>query len=147
MDRGALGPLFARLVAPGGAIVICGSSSARDGRNAWLQDYNAARRIWSDKVLWSESGKGEKTHRELMTVLAAAGFGVTGKVRIESTHEVTVSDLAQRVLTFSSSSPAALGDRMDAMLTDVEARLSPFSHRGLVTETVVAAADIATRSA
>src|ERR1043166_256401 len=47
MDRNALGPLFARLVAPGGAILVCASYSVHDGRNSWLGDYNTARRNWS----------------------------------------------------------------------------------------------------
>ena len=145
MDREALGPLFAQLVKPGGAIVICGSSSARDGRNQWLDTYNEARRAWSDERLWSEAGKGDRTHRELIGVLERLGFHVAETVRVETTHEVSVSDLAQRVLTFSSSSPAALGDKVDAMLTNIEARLSSFSHSGSVTETLVSAADIIQR--
>lgn len=145
MDREALGPLFTRLVKPGGAIVICGSSSARDGRNEWLDTYNEARRVWSDERLWSEAGKGDKTHRELIAMLERLGFHMAETVTVETTHEVSVSDLAQRVLTFSSSSPAALGDKMDAMLTDIEARLSSFSHSGSVTETLVSAADIIRR--
>ncbi len=145
MDREALGPLFARLVKPGGAIVICGTSSARDGRNEWLDTYNEARRVWSDERLWSEAGKGDRTHRELIAVLEPLGFHVAETVRVETTHEVSVSDLAQRVLTFSSSSPAALGDRVDGMLSDVEARLSSFSHGGRVTEILISAADIIRR--
>jgi hypothetical protein len=81
----------------------------------------------------------------LIAMLERLGFRVAETVRVETTHEVGVSDLAQRVLTFSSSSPAALGDKMDAMLTDIEARLFPFSHSGSVTETVVSAADIIRR--
>jgi ubiquinone/menaquinone biosynthesis C-methylase UbiE len=145
MDREALGPLFARLVKPGGAIVICGSSSTRDGRNEWLEPYNEARQAWSDERLWSEAGKGDRTHRDLIGVLQRHGFRVAETVRVETTHEVGVSDLAQRVLTFSSSSPAALGDKVDAMLSDVETRLSPFSQNGRVTEILVSAADLLRR--
>ncbi len=39
--------LFDRLVAPGGAILVCTSNSAADGRNPWLEEYNRARRFWS----------------------------------------------------------------------------------------------------
>jgi ubiquinone/menaquinone biosynthesis C-methylase UbiE len=145
MDREALGPLFAQLVKPGGAIVICGSSSVRDGRNEWLDTYNEARRLWSNERLWSEAGKGDRTHRELITVLERLGFHVAETIRVETTHEVSVSDLAQRVLTFSSSSPAALGDKVDAMLADVEARLSPFNQSGSIAEVLVSAADIIKR--
>ena len=55
-------------------------------------------------------------------------------------HEVSVRDLARRVLTFSSSSPDVLGDKAEAMLRDVEQRLLPLSHNGYITEVVVTTA-------
>ena len=145
MDPSALGPLFARLVAPGGAIVVCASFSVRGGRNPWLGDYDAARRNWSDSGLLVGADKGHQIHRNLPEVLGPAGFGVVDTVRVETTHEVTARDLAWRVLTFSSSSPAALGEKVDAMLADIEARLLPFSRDGVLTETLLSAADVARR--
>jgi hypothetical protein len=145
MDHSALAPLFARLVAPGGAIVICASFTIRDGRNPWLGDYDGARRGWSDEKLLRDASKGEQTHRNLADVLGPSGFGVAETVSVEITHEVSASDLAWRVLTFSPSSPAALGDRVDAMLADIEARLLPFSHDGILTETLISWANIARR--
>lgn len=145
IDREALGPLLARLVKPDGAVVICGSSPARDGRNPWLEPYNAARRGWSDGALWQQSGKGERTHRELVALLERIGFMAAEVVRIETRHEVSASHLARRVLTFSSSSPAALGERVDAMLAEVEAILAPFCRDGRLTEILVSRADVARR--
>jgi SAM-dependent methyltransferase len=145
MDRNALGPLFARLVAPGGAIVVCASYSVHDGRNPWLGDYNTARRNWSDEGLLRDAAKGEQAHRNPGDVLGPASFGMVDTVRVETTHEVSAKDLAWRVLTFSPSSPAALGGRIDAMLADVEARLAPFSRDGVLTETFVSVADVARR--
>jgi SAM-dependent methyltransferase len=145
MDRNALGPLFARLVARDGAIVVCASFSVRDGRNPWLADYNAARRNWSDERLLLDADKGTQTHRNPADILGPAGFGVVETVRVETTHEVSAKDLACRVLTFSSSSPAALGGSVDTMLADIEARLLPFSRDGVLTETLVSAADVARR--
>src|SRR5437667_19574 len=134
MDHDALGPLFARLVAPGGAIVVCASFSVQDGRNPWLADYNAARRSWADERLLVAADKGAQVHRHLADVLGPAGFGVVETVRIETTHQVSARDLAWRALTLSSSSAAALGDRVDAMLADIEARLLPFSRDGVLSE-------------
>jgi SAM-dependent methyltransferase len=145
MDRHALGPMFERLVKPEGVIVVCASFSAPGGRNAWLDDYDAARRHWSDESLWSESRQGERAHRDLAAGLEGTGFHVDEKIRVEATHEVSIGDLAQRVLTFSSSSPAALGDTVDAMLADIEARLSPFGRDGHLTETLLSAAQIVRR--
>ncbi len=145
MDHNALGPVFARLVAPGGAIVVCATFASRDGRNPWLPDYDAARRAWSDEKLLQDASKGEQTHRNLAEVLGPAGFGVADTVSVETTHEVSASDLARRVLTFSPSSPAALGDRVDAMLSDIEARLAPYSRDGVLAETLVSWANVARR--
>jgi SAM-dependent methyltransferase len=146
MDRDALGPMFARLVAPGGSVVVCATFSAHGDRNPWLADYDAARRRWSDATLLSGSDRGRETHRNLADVLGPAGFGVVDAVRVETTHQVSAQDLARRVLTFSSSSPAALGDKVDAVLADVEARLLPFSRDGVLTEALMSAAGVAKRA-
>jgi hypothetical protein len=49
------------------------------------------------------------------------------------------------VLTYSSSSPEVLGDRVEAMLRDMEQRLLPFSRNGVVTEAFVSVAQVAKR--
>jgi SAM-dependent methyltransferase len=145
MDHAALGPVFARLVAPGGAIVICSSFSARDGSNPWLEEYDTARRRWSDEELLTGSRRGEHAHRNPNDVLGPLGFGVADTIMVKATHQVSATDLARRVLTFSSSSPAALGDKVDAMLADIEARLLPFSQDGVLQETLMSAASVARR--
>jgi ubiquinone/menaquinone biosynthesis C-methylase UbiE len=146
MESDALGPLFDRLVAPDGAIAVCASFSAHGGRNAWLDTYNEARRVWSDQRLWADSREGERAHRNFASALEGTAFQLSETIRVEATHEVSISDLARRVLTFSSSSPAALGDKVDAMLADVEARLAPFGQDGRLTETVMSTAQLARRS-
>ena len=145
MDEAALGPLFQRLVTADGVVAVCASFSARDGRNAWLGAYNDARRAWSDQKLWGESRRGERAHRELASVLAGSGFHAAETIAVETTHEVGMARLARRVLTFSSSSPAALGEKVDAMLADVEQRIAPFAREGTLTEVVVSTAQIARR--
>jgi SAM-dependent methyltransferase len=145
MNKSALGALFERLVAPQGNVAVCASFSAPGGRNAWLDTYNAGRRTWSDQRLWSDSRQGERAHRDLAFMLEDTGFRAGEIIRVETTHEVAVSDLARRVLTFSPSSPAALGDKVDAMLADIEARLTPFSRDGSVPEVVMAVAQVARR--
>ncbi|MBV9563557.1 MAG: class I SAM-dependent methyltransferase [Bradyrhizobium sp.] len=146
MDERAIGGLFDRLVAPDGAVIVCASFSTQDGRNAWLDDYSKARRAWSEPKLWTESRSGGRAHRELASLLQGSGFSVTETIRVEATHEVSVGDLAQRTLTFSSSSPAVVGDKVEALLRDVEARLAPFSHDGRVREIFVAAAQVVKRT-
>ena len=145
MDRASILAVFERLVAQDGAIAICASFSTPDGRNPWLDDYNAARRNWSPAGLWEDSGRGERTHRDLPAFFRDSAFQVADVIRVETAHEVSVRDLARRVLTFSSSSPEALGDNVEAMLRDVEERLAPFSHDGVIVETLLSAAEIVRR--
>ena len=136
MDRDAMAALLPRLVAPKGAIVVCSSGSATDGRNAWLDAYNEARRFWSGQA-------GGTRHREVLAaVLEGTRLMQTEEISVESRHEVSVNDLARRVLTFSTSSPAVLGDKAEAMLRDVRERLLPLSRDGRLTEILVATARI-----
>jgi SAM-dependent methyltransferase len=145
MDRELMRPLFERLVTPDGAIAVCASATARDDRNAWLDTYNEARRAWSDEKLWADSRQGARAHRDFSFALEGTSFHLSETIRLESTHEVSVTDLARRILTFSSSSPAALGDKVDAMLADIETRLQPFAREGVLTEVVASTAQIARR--
>jgi SAM-dependent methyltransferase len=145
MDHDLMRPLFERLVTPDGAIAVCAAASVRDDRNAWLDTYNEARRVWSDEKLWADSRQGGRAHRDVGFALEGTSFHVSETIRVETTHEVSITDLARRILTFSSSSPAALGDKVDAMLADIEVRLKPFSQDGVVTEVVAATAQVARR--
>jgi SAM-dependent methyltransferase len=129
-----------RLVAPEGVILVCASFSAPDDRNPWLDDYNTARRAWSDEGLWSGTVSAGRTHRDLAGFCRGTRFHAADVIRVETSHEVSVHDLARRMLTFSPSSPEVLGDKADAMLRDVEQRLLPWSRDGGITEVVVTTA-------
>jgi ubiquinone/menaquinone biosynthesis C-methylase UbiE len=144
MDREATLACLERLVAPDGVILICASYSARDGRNPWLDDYNSARRAWSAQSLWSESSCGGRTHRDLAGFFQGTRFHAAEMIRVETSHEISARDLARRVLTFSSSSPDVIGDRVEAMLRDVEQRLLAYSGDG-ITEIVVTTAQVVKR--
>jgi SAM-dependent methyltransferase len=145
MDREPTLAVLDRLVTRDGAILICASFSATDGRNPWLDDYNEARRRWSPARLWEEAGKGTRTHRDLPAFFRGSAFRPTELVTVEASHLIGVQDLTRRVLTFSSSSPDALGENLEAMLRDVERCLAAFSRDGMITETIVSTAQIVTR--
>ena len=143
MDRGATLTRFERLLAQSGRILICGSVTSPD--NPWLAEYNAARRAWSEPQLWAESGTGNPSRRDPSPFFKDSPFHLAELIKTEASHTVSVRDLARRVLTFSSSSPEVLGDRVEAMLADVEQRLSPFSRHGMITEALVALAQVVSR--
>ena len=119
--------------------------SIADISNPWLDGYNELRRKWSPEGLWKESGTGARTHRDLPAFFAGSAFHIAETIRVETDHAISVHDLARRVLTFSSSSPEALGGNADAMLRDVEAHLTPFGRDNVITEAIVSVAQIVRR--
>jgi SAM-dependent methyltransferase len=129
-----------RLLTEDGVLLVCASSSVSDGRNAWLDAYNTARADWAKAGPEPAGGRAKHLHRELAAFLVGSPFGVAEAIRVEASHSLDISDLARRVLTYSSSSPAVLGDQIDAMLNDVTARLAPFARDMHVTEVVMATA-------
>jgi SAM-dependent methyltransferase len=143
MDREATLARFETLLARDGRILICGSVTSPE--NPWLGEYNAARRAWSSPQLWAESGTGNPSRRDPSPFFKDSPFHLAERIKTEASHTVSVRDLARRVLTFSSSSPEVLGDKVDAMLADVEQRLSPFSKDGVITEAIVVLAQVVTR--
>jgi SAM-dependent methyltransferase len=145
MDRTATLKRFEELVARDGVILICASSTASDGRNPWLDEYTAARRAWSAPQLWAESGTGNPGRRDPTPFFKDSPFRLAEVIRTEGRHTIDVRDLARRVLTFSSTSPEVLGDKVEAMLADVEQCLLPFSEDGVITEAFVAGAQVVRR--
>ncbi len=79
----------------------------------------------------------------LGAVLRGTRFHVSDVITVETSHQVSVTSLARRVLTFSTSSAEILGDKAEAMLRDVQERLLPLSRDGLLTEVIVSTAQVA----
>ena len=128
--------LLERLVSSGGVIVACASNSAPDGRNPWLAEFDRARRLWAG------SAEGQRYHGTLDTVIRSTRFRLGERIAVESTHQVRVEDLARRLLTYSSSSPAVLGDKVETVLREVEAHLRPMSDAGIIDEAVLSTAQV-----
>jgi SAM-dependent methyltransferase len=145
MDREPTLARLERLVAHDGAIAICASFSATDGRNPWLDGYNDVRRRWSPAKLWEEAGRGTRTHRDLPAFFRGSAFQPTELVTVETSHTVSMEDLTRRTLTYSSSSPEALGENAEPMLRYVGEHLAPFSRDGAIAETIVSTAQIVKR--
>ena len=145
MDRETTLARLEHLVAYGGAIAICASFSATDGRNPWLEGYNEIRRRWSPAKLWEEAGRGSRVHRDLSAFFRGSSFQPSELVTFETNHLVGLHELAERALTYSSSSPEALGENVEAMLRDVGKHLVPFHHDGAIAETIVSTAQIVKR--
>ena len=83
-----------RALAPHGRVLVCGATSAKDGRNPWLETFNAVRDRW----------KGDRPARDHDTFFANCQFTWTGTVRVEATYTIPVERLVERVLSMSTSS-------------------------------------------
>src|SRR5262249_9962610 len=101
-----------------------------------LEEFNKARRSWAG------SAEGQRYDGTLDTVIRSTRFRLGERIAVESTHQVRVEDLARRLLTYSISSPAVLGDKVETMLREVEARFRPMSNAGIVDEVVLSTAQV-----
>ncbi len=91
-----------RALAPHGRVLVCGAASVKDGRNPWLDAFNAVRDRW----------KGDRPSRDHDTFFANCQFTRTQTIRVEGTYAVPVERLVERVLSMSTSSSARLGDEV-----------------------------------
>ena len=106
-----------RALAPSGRVLVCGATSAKDGRNPWLEAFNAVRDRW----------KGDRPSRDHNTFFANGQWARTGTVRVEGTYAVPIERLVERVLSMSTSSPERLGDEVPAMKSAMREALAPFA--------------------
>jgi len=89
-------------------------------RRGWTQpmarrlQHSAARLVEGKPVVGV--GKRGRTHRDLAGFFRGTRFHAADVIKVETSHEISVRDLARRVLTFSSSSLDVLGDKIESML-------------------------------
>ncbi|GLS19319.1 methyltransferase [Labrys miyagiensis] len=136
MDPAPTRTVLDRLVVPAGAIAICASSTAKDGRNTWLEAYDALR------VRWGQAKPDRSSKIDLPAFFAGTRFAVSEKIVVLTEQTIPVEDLVHRILSFSSTSPAILGDRVDAVLEEARGVLAPFGQDGRIIETVESTATI-----
>lgn len=125
-----------RAVAPQGRVLVCGAWSVKDGRNPWLDGFNAVRDRW----------KGERPARDHNTFFTDGRFVPAGKIRIEAAYAVPVERFADRLLSMSTSSPERLGDKVPAMRSAMGEALAPFAAEGVIEDIVEAQAEVFERA-
>ncbi len=125
-----------RVLAPRGRVLVCGATSVKDGRNRWLETFNAVRDRW----------KGDRPARDYHTFFADGQFTRTGTVRVEGTYAVPVDRLVERVLSSSTSSSERLGDQVPAMKNAMRKALARFAADGMIEDIVEARAEVFERA-
>jgi SAM-dependent methyltransferase len=125
-----------RALVPRGRVLVCGAISVKDGRNPWLETFNAVRDRW----------KGDRPSRDHHTFFADRSFTRTGTIRLERTYAVPVERLVDRMLSMSTSSSARLGDEVPIMKTAMREALAPFAADGMIEDIVEARAEVFERT-
>jgi SAM-dependent methyltransferase len=136
LDREAARASLDRALAPRGRVLVCGASSVKDGRNPWLETFNAVRDRW----------KGDRPSRDHRSFFADRQFTRTGTIRVERTHALSIERLVERVLSMSTSSSERLGDEVPAMKSAMREKLAPFASDGMIKDIVEARAEVFERA-
>ena len=117
MEREPTLAALERISAPGAHILICGSSSSKV--NPWRAAYDAVVHAWS-------AGRGEEHRRVHEHFFDGSRFARMADIRVEHAQEITAEALFERALTRSTTSPAVLGERVDAFKSELLAALATF---------------------
>ena len=132
MDREAVLETLDGLIDAEGAVVLLGERSADLPENAWRVAERRATRRWV-KPENRRFGGGYSVSRE-RDVLLASAFTRIEHLRVRHSTWTSLDDLVGRALSRSTTSPARLGERIEAFKADLRATLAPFAVDGMVAE-------------
>jgi SAM-dependent methyltransferase len=140
MDPDPTRAVIDRITTESARVLVCGSRSAKEGENPWLDAFDNARKTWAPVE--------EDRHRiDYDAWFAPIGFLPVDRILVRATQEIDIDHLFARALTLSSTSRAILGDTVDARRADLEAALAPFFADGPQVETVDVMASVFARPA
>jgi len=131
MEREPTLAALERISAPGAHILICGSSSSK--ANPWRAAFDTVVHAWSGR-------RGEEHRRVHEHFFDGSRFARMADIRVEHAQDITPEALFERALTRSTTSPAVLGDRLDAFKAELLAALAPFFAGGAKRELLEARA-------
>ncbi|MBZ6074726.1 class I SAM-dependent methyltransferase [Microvirga puerhi] len=137
MEPQATLQVFDRIIAPGGVIVIASSRpDTREEQNEWLPAYQEVRQRWTPP------DAGESRNHDPKAFFAGSSFEPGETIEVAAQQSLSIDDLIGRTLSYSSSSPQRLGNKVGLMTEDLRRTLAPFASSGRIEETVVARATI-----
>jgi len=138
MEREPTLAALQRMLAPGGRIFVCSSRSGK--ATPWRAAF--------DEVTQRYSAGGEaQNHRAHQHFFDDSPFAATGEIAVEHRQRIGVEALVERALTRSTTSPARLGDRIEAYRAGMRQALAPFFPNGEAEEIVEARGRIFERTA
>jgi SAM-dependent methyltransferase len=133
MEREPTLAAFDRIIAPGGRILLCGAGSSK--ANPWREAFDRVTRAWS--------GGGDAAHRRIHeNYFDGTRFARVTEIKARCRQPIAAEALFERALTRSSTSPAALGERVEAFRTELLEALAPYFGEGEREEIIEARAHV-----
>ena len=144
MDREQTLRTLDGLIEPGGAVVLFGEEPARVPENARILEYDALHARWS-----ADDGHREtllsKTYRPHMSVVLDSPFSRLERIGVTLRRPLSLQVLTDRVLSYSSTSRARLGDRADELVAELERAYAQWETQGPMEEVLTSTALMAFR--
>lgn len=136
LDRDLALAVLERVVTPDGCIAVCGSTPSEAPMNTWVSKFKEVRKAWA-------SQPDESRYKiDMDAWFAASRFRRIDEIVVHHRHNATMAELVRRALSFSTTSPAVVGERRPQFEAEVKAAIEPFAQDGILEEEVIAKATI-----
>jgi len=144
MDRADTLQRLDRMIAPGGAVALFGDRHPEVPQNAWRAAYNAV----LDRYSAEDDARRLRKSAEFgshESVLLASPFAQLERIGVIEERRTLIADFDARLLSLSSVSRAEIGARVEEMIAEFRAAMTPYVVDGTVSEVVESQALIASR--
>ena len=143
MDREETLRTLDGLIEPGGAVVLMGEETLKIPENRRMEAFNQLDRAWSaDDRSHPIHKSRERPHA---SVLLASPFSRLEQINVIQRNPLTLHSLTDRLLSFSSTSRARLGDKTDALLAELAGKFAEWETEGPMEEVLATTALVAFR--
>jgi SAM-dependent methyltransferase len=145
MDRAQTLIDLDRLIEPGGAVALIGDRSLDVPENARIRAYEKLLQDWSADDESHVIRRGGYRQPDV-SVLLASPFSRLERITVICRLPLTLQTLIDRALSFSSTSRARLGERADALIGELTARMEEWEAEGPMEQVLASEALIAWRT-
>jgi SAM-dependent methyltransferase len=146
MDRDATLARLDRLVTRGGAVALLHTEGIGARESLWLQSFEALREEFGREDDQRRLRHGPDWDWNAVVLLHSVFSDVTS-ISVFERRESSLDELMARVLSYSGSSPAVLGERRSVLEKTLRERMLAIRPDGVFPETVASVATIARRPA
>jgi SAM-dependent methyltransferase len=145
MDRAETLKVLDGMIEPEGAVVLFGDSHPEVPDNSWYFPY----RQLVERYAEGDAEKARLLSPEWLkhdAILLASRFNQIERISVLERRRTPVGRLTDRALSFSSTSPDRLGDKVEILANEIRELLAAHASDGAVTEVVESTASIARRN-